>query len=120
MGTVFSHNVLRNFGSVLPFLGDNIVSSANLLMVARIMSIPFTVIASIIAAYYRSTHSAGATGYLLIVAFDVVFASVVVPLFGCFYTKKPSPLAALLSIISGILVRVVLEFTLPKDGFLID
>jgi len=120
MGTVFSHNVVRNFGSFFPCIGDkDLVSTSNLLMVARIMSIPFTIISTLVAAYYRSTHSAGATGYLLIVAFDVVFASVVVPLFGCFYTKKPSPLAALLSILSGIIVRVILEFTLPKDGFLI-
>jgi hypothetical protein len=111
MGTVFSHNVVRNFGSF--------VSTENLLTIARIMSIPFTIISTLIAAYYKSTHSAGATGYLLIVAFDVVFASVVVPLFGCFYTKKPSPLAAMLSIFTGVIVRVVLEFSLPKDGFLL-
>jgi hypothetical protein len=61
----------------------------------------------------------GATGYLLIVAFDIVLASVVVPLFGCFYTKNPSPLAAFCSIMAGIITRVVLEFTLPKDGFLL-
>jgi hypothetical protein len=119
MGTVFSHNVVRNFGSFFPCVGKDLISPDNLLMVARIMSVPFTIISALIAAFYRSSHSAGATGYLLIVAFDVVFASVVVPLFGCFYTKKPSPLAALLSIIAGIIVRVVLEFTLPKDGFLI-
>ena len=119
MGTVFSHNVVRNFGSFFPCIGKDLISSSNLLMVARIMSVPFTIIATLIAAYYKSTHSAGATGYLLIVAFDVVFASVVVPLFGCFYTKKPSPLAALLSILSGIIVRVVLEFALPKDGLLL-
>ena len=119
MGTVFSHNVVRNIGSFFPCVGDSVVSSDNLLKVARIASIPFTIISTLIAAYYRSSHSAGATGYLLIVAFDVVFASVVVPLFGCFYTKKPSPLAALLSILAGVIVRVILEFSLPKDGFLL-
>lgn len=119
MGTVFSHNVVRNLGSFFPCFGDGLISSDNLLMVARIMSVPFTVIAALIGAYYRSSHSAGATGYLLIVAFDVVFASVVVPLFGCFYTKKPSPLAALLSILAGVIVRIILEFSLPKDGFLL-
>ena len=43
----------------------------------------------------------------------------VVPLFGCFYAKNPSPRAALLSIIGGVLTRVILEFALPKDGFLL-
>ena len=119
MGTVFSHNVIRNLGSFVPSFGDSVVTNDNLLMLARISSVPLTVIAALVAAYYRSNHSAGATGYLLIVAFDVVLASVVVPLFGCFYTKKPSPLAALLSILSGALVRIVLEFSLPKDGFLL-
>ncbi|KAL3929736.1 MAG: hypothetical protein SGBAC_012080 [Bacillariaceae sp.] len=111
MGTVFSHNIMRNFGSC--------ISNDNLLTIARFASIPLTAVSATIAAYYKSSHSLGATGYLLIVAFDVVLASVVVPLFGCFYTKKPSPLAALLSILAGILTRIILEFTLPKDGFLL-
>lgn len=119
MGTVFSHNIVRNLGDFVPGISTGLITDKNLLTVARIASAPLTVIAALIAAYYKSSHSAGATGYLLIVAFDVVLASVVVPLFGCFYTKKPSPLAALLAILSGSLVRVVLEFTLPKDGFLL-
>jgi hypothetical protein len=64
-------------------------------------------------------HWAGATGYLLIVAFDVVLAGCIVPLFACFYVDKPSPNAALFSIVGGTLLRVILEFTLPKDGFLL-
>jgi Na+/proline symporter len=111
MGTVFSHNILRNFTSS--------INTKNLLTAARISSIPFTILAAVIASYYKSNHSLGATGYLLVVAFDVVLASVVVPLFGCFYTRKPSPLAALLAILAGALSRVILEFTLPKDGFVI-
>lgn len=111
MGTVFSHNIMRNFGSC--------ISNDNLLTIARFASIPLTAISAAIAAYYKSSHSLGATGYLLIVAFDVVLASVVVPLFGCFYTKKPSPLAALLSILAGIITRIILEFSLPKDGFML-
>lgn len=119
MGTVFSHNIVRNMSSFFPCFSDKLITHDNLLSVARFASIPLTIIATLVAAYYRSSHAAGATGYLLIVAFDIVFATCVVPLFGCFYTKKPSPLAALLSIISGALVRVILEFSLPKDGFLI-
>ncbi|KAL7531840.1 hypothetical protein ACHAXR_004270 [Thalassiosira sp. AJA248-18] len=119
MGTVFSHNIMRNLGSFLPFVSSNLVTDENLLTVARIISVPFTIAAALIASFYRSSHSAGATGYLLIVAFDVVLASVVVPLFGCFYTKKPSPFAAFCAIIGGVLVRVILEFALPKDGWLL-
>ena len=119
MGTVFAHNIVRNLNAFFPCFSPTLINDKNLLNVARIASVPLTVISALIAAYYKSNHSAGATGYLLIVAFDVVLASVVVPLFGCFYTKKPSPLAAMLSILSGVSVRVILEFTLPKDGFLL-
>lgn len=113
MGTVFSHNIMRNIGF------GSCITNSNLLTIARISSIPFAAGAAAIAAYYNSSHPSGATGYLLIVAFDVVLASVVVPLFGCFYTKKPSPLAAFLSIWAGAITRVILELTLKKDGWLI-
>jgi hypothetical protein len=55
----------------------------------------------------------------LIVAFDIVLATCVVPLLGCFYTKNPSPRAALISILGGAFCRIILEFVLPKDGYLI-
>jgi len=61
----------------------------------------------------------GATGYLLVVAFDVVLATCVVPLFGAFYAKTPRPNAALFAMIAGAATRVALEFTLPKDGYAI-
>jgi hypothetical protein len=116
MGTVMSHNVMRQFDDYFP----NLVTPENLLTLARTTTFPFTLISTLIAAYYKSSGSAaGATGYLLIVAFDIVFATVVVPLFGCFYCKNPSPRAALVGILGGIITRVVLEFTLPKDGLLL-
>ena len=89
MGTVFSHNIIRNLNSFFPFIKADFINSKNLLNVARIASIPFAVISALIASLYQSSHSLGATGYLLVVAFDIVLASTVVPLFGCFYTKKP-------------------------------
>ena len=113
MGTVLSHNVLRNIG------GKHIITDTNLLFVARVCSLPMTVISGLIASFYRSNHAAGATGYLLVIAFDIVTSTVIVPLFGCFYTKKPSPLAALCAVLTGLIVRVALEFTLPKDGFIV-
>ena len=50
-----------------------------------------------------------------------MFASVVVALFGVFYTPggEPSPRAALLSVLGGCITRVVLEFALEKDGYLL-
>ncbi len=110
---------MRNLGSFFPCIRKDLVNQKNLLSMARWIAVPFTMTSALIASFYRSSHSLGATGYLLIVAFDIVLASVVVPLFGCFYTKKPSPLAAFCAIVTGILVRVILEFSLPKDGFLL-
>lgn len=101
-----AHNIVRQFDSCFPKL----VTAENLLTVARITSLPFTVISACIAAYYKSSSSAaGATGYLLIVAFDIVLATCVVPLFGAFYAKVPSPRAALVSLIGGAATRVILE-----------
>ena len=110
LGTVFSHNLMRH---VAPF------SEEKLLTLARISTVPFALIAMLIASFYQSEHPAGATGYLLIVAFDVVLAGCIVPLFACFYVKDPSPTAGLAAVIGGTLMRLILEFSLPKDGFLL-
>eukprot|EP01084_Bolivina_argentea_P291301 500634_1 len=93
----------------------------NLLRTARIMVIPFTIIACLIASFFKSNHSLGATGYLLIVAFDIMLAGCIVPLIAAFYINKNdiSSSAALISIIGGCLIRIILEYSLPKDGFLI-
>lgn len=116
MGTVFSHNVLRQLDSFIPGL----ITSENLLLAARVSTVPFTIVSACIASFYKSSDSAaGATGYLLIVAFDIVLATVVPSLFACFYVKNPSPRAALCSVLTGAIARIVLEFALPKDGLLL-
>lgn len=66
MGTVMSHNVARQFDIWYPSL----ITSENLLNMARFTTIPFTLCSAFIASY------SGETGYLLIVAFDVVLATV--------------------------------------------
>ena len=117
LGTVMSNNLLRQLDPWFPRL----VTPENLLLMARVSTLPLTIAATVIAAFYRTNedHAAGATGYLLIVAFDVVFATVVVPLFGAFYAKNPSPRAALLSILCGGFTRFIFELALPKDGSLL-
>lgn len=106
LSTVISHNLARK----LPFG----ISDDNLLLVSRFSAVPITIVAAIIAAL-----NPGSTGYLLVVAFDIALAGAVVSLFAAFYVDKPSPLAALCSVVGGAITRVVLEFALPKDGFLI-
>ena len=115
IGSVTSHNLVRQLNYFYP----DLVNDNNLVMIARVATLPLAIVSTLIAAYLNSAHSAGATGYLLIVAFDVVLATVVVPLFGCYYTKTPRPNAALLSVLGGATTRLVLEFVIPKDGSLL-
>ena len=110
MGTVFAHNLVRQ----LDFFWPKLVTPNNLLFMARIATIPMTVCATMIALYYHVNRPLGATGYLLIVAFDVVLATAIAPLFGAFYCKNPRPNAALASVLTGAIVRITMEFTLPK------
>ena len=112
MATVFSQNLLRQLDTRFPSLA----TADNLLKITRIATLPLSLSSVMIAAYYKS---AGGTGYLLTVAFDIVLATVVVPLFGCFYAKNPRPSAAFLSIVCGASTRLIMEFVLPKDGFFI-
>lgn len=105
--TVMAHNVWRK----IPKVGT---SDNNLLLVARLFVVPMTVVACVVASVAYNP------GYLLVVAFDVVFASCFVPLmFATYWGQRCSPNAGLLSVIAGGVTRVVLEFTLPKDGSLV-
>jgi hypothetical protein len=115
MGTVFAHNIVRQLDVWRP----DLISAKNLLMMTRLATIPLSIASTCIAAYYTSDNPQGATGYLLIVAFDIMLATCVVPLFACFYCNNPSPNAALFSILAGATTRIVLEFTLRKDGYLL-
>ena len=83
------------------------------------MSVPFTLASCLVASFFQSQHSLGATGYLLIVAFDIMLAGCIAPLFAMFYVDKPSPNAGFLSVLGGSVLRIILEFTLPKDGYLL-
>ena len=71
---------------------------------ARISTCIWAPISAIIASYNYKT-----SGYLLVVAFDIMLAGSVVPLFACFYWKKCAPYAAFMSMFSGSLCRVILE-----------
>ena len=88
---------MRQVDRVVP----GFVSDENLLSMARFSTFPFAVISTLIAAFYKSNHSAGGTGYLLIVAFDVVLATVVAPLFGAFLHIQPQSPGRLVVNLSG-------------------
>lgn len=52
--------------------------------------------------------------YLLVVAFDIVFAGVFVPLIAAVYWPSITPNAGLCAVVAGTTLRVICEFTLPK------
>lgn len=108
MSTVWSHNVMRKLP--IAFFQDE----ANLLKAARM----FTVIWAPIAAGIASS-APDSSGYFLIVAFDIMLAGSVVPLFAAVYWKGCKPFAAFMAMLLGSLCRLVLEFALPKDYLLL-
>ncbi len=105
MGTVFSHNLVRKL---------KWVKDSNLLFVTRLSTIFWAALGGAIAS-----GSPGVSGYLLIVAFDIMLAGCVVPMFAAVYWKGCKPLSAVLSMFCGSLTRLILEFGLPKDGLLL-
>lgn len=109
ISTVLSHNIARK---AIP--GGERFTDKKLLNIVRLTIIPITLIACIVASAYNET------GYLLIVAFDVVLAGCIAPLFAAIYFKKTvTPGGALAAVLFGSILRAVLEFALPKDGSLV-
>ena len=119
MSTVAAHNLFRRLPQFIPAFPADLVTHDNLLLITRLFGLPCTIISILIGSFAKSDHAAGATGYLLIVAFDIVLAGCVAPIFFAFYVKDPSPRAGLAAMLAGTCMRVILEFTLPKDGNLI-
>jgi Na+/proline symporter len=74
---------------------------AKLLLLSRIMAVPAALLASAVAYRYPEP------GLLLVVAFDIVFAGCVVPLFLGVYWPKANSLGAIASIVAGTVARLV-------------
>jgi len=107
MGTVFSNNLLRKIGGWF-------AEDANLLKAARASTLLWAFVATCIAATKPNE-----TGYFLLVAFDCVLAGGTVPLFASIYWPGIKPIAGFAALMSGSIMRAVLEFALPKDGLLL-
>lgn len=78
-----------------------------LLTLSRVMAIP-TAIAAALVAYWRPEP-----GILLVVAFDIVFAGCVVPLFAGVYWKRANASGALAAIAAGTGSRLIAHFITP-------
>lgn len=100
ISVVLMQNVIQNWRQTRP-------ADATLLMVARIMALP-TAAAAGLLAFYRPEP-----GILLIVAFDIVLAGCVVPLFAGVYWPKANQAGAIAAIVVGSMARIVAHFVTP-------
>jgi solute:Na+ symporter, SSS family len=81
----------------------------SMLRLSRLMALP-TAAAAGFVAYVRPEP-----GILLIVAFDVVLAGCVVPLFAGVYWKKANAAGAIAAIVVGTTARLIAHFVTPAD-----
>jgi Na+/proline symporter len=83
------------------------VSDATMLFLSRVLALP-TAIAAAWIAYLRPEP-----GILLVVAFDIVFAGCVIPLFFGVYWARATQAGALASIVTGTVARGICYFAVP-------
>ena len=100
ISVVLTQNVIQSWRQTRP-------ADATLLMLARVVALPTAAAASLVA-FYRPEP-----GILLIVAFDIVLAGCVVPLFAGVYWPKANQAAAIASIVLGGAARIVAHFVTP-------
>ena len=76
---------------------------------ARLMAIPTAALAGLLAYVHPEP------GILLIVAFDIVLAGCVIPLFAGVYWRKANAAGAVASILVGTSARIIAHFVTPAD-----
>jgi solute:Na+ symporter, SSS family len=85
------------------------VSDGTMLFLSRALALP-TAIAAGVIAYLRPEP-----GILLVVAFDIVFAGCVIPLFLGVYWPRATQVGALASILTGTIARGIAYFVVPAE-----
>jgi Na+/proline symporter len=83
------------------------VSDSTMLFLSRALALP-TAIAAAWIAYVRPEP-----GMLLVVAFDIVFAGCVIPLFFGVYWPRATQAGAMASILTGTIARAICYFVVP-------
>ncbi|MGE0445076.1 MAG: hypothetical protein AB7P99_07590 [Vicinamibacterales bacterium] len=102
ISVVLARNVVQRWRS--PDLNDS-----QMLRLSRLMALP-TAAAAGLVAFLRPEP-----GILLIVAFDIVLAGCVVPLFAGVYWQKATASGAIASIVVGTAARLVAHFVTPAE-----
>lgn len=83
------------------------VSDSKMLFLSRALALP-TAAAAAWIAYLRPEP-----GVLLVIAFDIVFAGCVIPLFFGVYWQKATPAGAIAAIVAGTGARIVAHYVVP-------
>ena len=84
-----------------------VIEDSKMLRLSRLMALP-TAFAAGLVAYVRPEP-----GILLIIAFDIVLAGCVVPLFAGVYWKKANAAGAIAAIVVGTSARLIAHFVTP-------
>jgi Na+/pantothenate symporter len=80
-----------------------------LLRYTRIVAFPMTVGGALFALYRPEP------GLLLVLAFDILFAGCVVPLFAGVYWSKANSVGAVASIVCGTGARIAMSYLVPEE-----
>lgn len=107
ISVVLARNVIQRWR-------PTIVEDSQLLRLSRVMALP-TATAAAIVAYVRPEP-----GILLIIAFDIVLAGCVVPLFAGVYWPKANRVGAMASIVVGTSARLIAHFVTPAEWVGLD
>jgi Na+/pantothenate symporter len=113
ISTVLARNVIARWrarpgaGGVKTAAEMTADEDRKLLRLSRLMALP-TAAAAAFVAYVRPEP-----GVLLIIAFDIVFAGCVVPLFAGVYWPKANSAGAIASVVVGTSARLIAHFVTP-------
>lgn len=99
---VVAHNIIQRWSGTT-------FDDHKLLRLTRMVAVPMTV-GGAVFAWVRPEP-----GVLLVLAFDIVFAGCVVPLFAGVYWQRANATGALASIILGTAARIVMNFVTPES-----
>jgi SSS family solute:Na+ symporter len=102
IAVVMARNVFQRYRKIE-------IDDSKMLTLSRVLAIP-TAAAAMIFAWLRPEP-----GILLVVAFDIVFAGCVVPLFAGVYWQKANARGAVGSIVVGTAARLVAHFVTPPS-----
>jgi SSS family solute:Na+ symporter len=86
---------------------EQVISDSKMLFLSRALALP-TALAAGFIAYARPEP-----GLLLVVAFDIVFAGCVIPLFLGVYWPRATQTGAIASIVTGTVARAICYFVVP-------